>query len=928
MTRAVLSELLRAAAPVACLLAVGCSNVPGQGDSLPGQPPAVAAVPAEEQALAARAQAIAAYRDYLQRYPDSAERDRISRRLADLLVEQAAELALAEQRDDPAAESVNRRARLAYEEAIDLYQGLLVRHPTDPDNAEILYQLSRAYQATGNSRMALETVQELVARGPAGETGLYADNLFRRAELLFAEGDYVEAAGAYRSLVALGASTPAYEQSLYKLGWSLFRAEHYRDALGPWFAFLDLRIGADGPAQNGATAVPPATAEQVAEVLQLTGSCFARSGGVDAIEPYFSEHGRPDYAPQVYLGLADWYVEQGRVSAAATTWQSLASREPLAARAPMLLIRAIALYEEAGFEQPALAARRHFVETYAMEADYWQHHSPAGAPEVVRSLQSSLQLLAARASEQAHDGDVAAVREAENWYREYLRWFPQAPAAAQMNFDLAQLLYRDGRYLQALQEYERIAWLQADQPLAQDAALGALRAVDAAREQAGAAEAPSLAEREIAVGTRFLDHYPEHQMAPGVLAGIGGDLLQQQAFDRAAALGMQSATAARVVSDEFRQVGWALHAQAMYRLEDYPAAAGAYRKALAFADNDDPRYAALQSGLAAATWEQGAAALTAGDSLEAARLYRQAAEVAPEEAMRARAIYDEGVALLAGESWVEAAATFERYRHGFPSAPLESEANLKLAYAYSRAGEALRAAEAYQRVAQDPALDVAVQREALLEAVELFEQAGAGGRAMTAREQYIERFPEPADVAISLMQQLALAASASGNSRQADRWREEIIRRDQSAGSPGTHGIAASAALGIAENRMSDFRRISLVQPMREHLDRKVAAMNQAVAALERSIGFGIPAVTAQATHHIASLYEELGRAILESERPLDLTTEELSEYDALLANQAHLFEQRAIAVYSANADRAGAGGGDPWVAKSVRRLDELQHGR
>ena len=417
-------------------------------------------------------------------------------------------------------------------------------------------------------------------------------------------------------------------------------------------------------------------------------------------------------------------------------------------------------------------------------------------------------------------------------------------------------------------------------------------------------------------------------MAPGVLAGIGGDLLQQQAFDRAAALGMQSATAARVVSDEFRQVGWALHAQAMYRLEDYPAAAGAYRKALAFADNDDPRYAALQSGLAAATWEQGAAALTAGDSLEAARLYRQAAEVAPEEAMRARAIYDEGVALLAGESWVEAAATFERYRHGFPSAPLESEANLKLAYAYSRAGEALRAAEAYQRVAQDPALDVAVQREALLEAVELFEQAGAGGRAMTAREQYIERFPEPADVAISLMQQLALAASASGNSRQADRWREEIIRRDQSAGSPGTHGIAASAALGIAENRMSDFRRISLVQPMREHLDRKVAAMNQAVAALERSIGFGIPAVTAQATHHIASLYEELGRAILDSERPLDLTTEELSEYDALLANQAHLFEQRAIAVYSANADRAGAGGGDPWVAKSVRRLDELQHGR
>lgn len=928
MTRAVLSELLRAAAPVACLLAVGCSNVPGPVDSPPAQPSAIAAVPAEAESLAARARAIAAYRDYLERYPDSPERDQISRRLADLLVEQAAELALAEQADDPATESVSQRARLAYLEAIDLYRGLLVRHPTDPDNAEILYQLSRAYQATGNSRLALETVQELMARGPTGETGLYADNLFRRAELLFAEGDYAEAAGAYRSLVALGASTPAYEQSLYKLGWSLFRAERYRDALGPWFSFLDLRIGADQPAQHGVTEVPPATAEQVAEVLQLTGSCFARSGGVDAIEPYFSEHGRPDYAPQVYLGLADWYVEQGRVSAAATTWQSLASREPLAAQAPMLLVRAIALYEEAGFEEPALAVRRRFVETYAMDGDFWQHHSPAGAPDVVRSLQSSLQALAGRASERAHDGDVAALREAEMWYREYLRWFPEEPAAVQMNYDLAQVLYRDGRYLKALEEYERIAWSQGDQPLAQDAALGALRAVDAAREQAGAAEAPSLVEREIAVGTRFLDHYPEHPMAPGVLAGIGKDLLDQQAFDRAAALGMHSATAAGVVSDEVRQVGWALHAQATYRLKDYPAAAGAYRKALAFADKDDPRYAALQSGLAASTWEQGTAALAAGDSAGAARLYRQAAEVAPEDTMRARAMYDEGVALLAQESWVEAARTFERFRDSFPSASLQSQASLKLAYAYSHGGEELRAAEAYERVAQDPGLDVAVQREALLEAVDMFEQAGAEGRAITAREQYIERFPEPADVAISLMRHLALAASASGDIREADRWREEIIRRDQSAGSPRTHAIAASAALGIAENRMSDFRRISLVQPMREHLDRKVAAMNQAVAALERSIGFGIPAVTAQATHHIASLYEELGRAILNSERPLDLTTEELSEYDALLADQAHLFEQRAIAVYSANANRAGAGGGDPWVAKSVQRLDELQSGR
>ena len=60
---------------------------------------------------------------------------------------------------------------------------------------------------------------------------LYADTRFRQAELLFAQGRYPEAGDAYRSVVELGESVPAYEQSLYKLGWSRFRQEAYEPAL-------------------------------------------------------------------------------------------------------------------------------------------------------------------------------------------------------------------------------------------------------------------------------------------------------------------------------------------------------------------------------------------------------------------------------------------------------------------------------------------------------------------------------------------------------------------------------------------------------------------------------------------------------------------------------------------------------------------------
>ena len=96
-----------------------------------------------------REKAIVAYRDYLARYPDGPEHDSITRRLADLLVEQAADmqLAAATTRDDPA--QLEAAARQSYGEAISRYEYLLNKYPDGPDTTDLLYQLSRAYEESG-----------------------------------------------------------------------------------------------------------------------------------------------------------------------------------------------------------------------------------------------------------------------------------------------------------------------------------------------------------------------------------------------------------------------------------------------------------------------------------------------------------------------------------------------------------------------------------------------------------------------------------------------------------------------------------------------------------------------------------------------------------------------------------------------------------
>ena len=97
MTRAVIARALRGLAlVVSCALAAACATRSGPNPSASAPAaPAPDHVAAADTADPGQEKAISSYRDYLARYPDSPEYDGIARRLADLLVEQAADMQLA-----------------------------------------------------------------------------------------------------------------------------------------------------------------------------------------------------------------------------------------------------------------------------------------------------------------------------------------------------------------------------------------------------------------------------------------------------------------------------------------------------------------------------------------------------------------------------------------------------------------------------------------------------------------------------------------------------------------------------------------------------------------------------------------------------------------------------------------------------------------
>jgi hypothetical protein len=108
----------------------------------------------------------------------------------------------------------------------------------------------------------------------------------------------------------------------------------------------------------------------------------------------------------------------------------------------------------------------------------------------------------------------------------------------------------------------------------------------------------------------------------------------------------------------------------------------------------------------------------------------------------------------------------------------------------------------------------------------------------------------------------------------------------------------------------------------------KRTAMEAVIEAYTEAADYGIAEVTTAATFRLAEIYETFGSDLMDSERPADLDEAALEQYEFLLEEQAFPFEEKAIDLYKANADRTVDGIYDEWVIKSFERLAGLMPAR
>ena len=902
---------------------------------------------------ASRAAAIQAYRKFLEAAPSDRMRPEAMRRLGDLEIERARE-GLAE---GPGASQ--------YRDAIRVYEDLLRSYPDNPANDRVLYQLSHAYDQTGDLARSLAALDRLVARYPRSAYRDEAD--FRRGELLFTLQRYPEAEQAYAAVIRKGepqvdtaassiqieittsttgegpgeeertteaarrpGSGAFYERALYMHGWSLFKQARLEDALPSFAAVLDRKlIGRDnGMALEEIPGLTRADRELADDTFRVLSLSLANLQGAETIPKYFSTPARRQYEFRVYQQLGELYFKQDRVADGAGVFNAFARRYPTHPQSPLMQSRVIQAYQQAGFTALALEAKKEFVLRYGVDSEYHRVNGDLAYGRVSQYVKTHLEELArhyhstAQKSKKSED-----YQEAARWYRAYVDSFPSDPRAPAMNFLLAESLFEDRRFAQAASEYERTAYNYPRHQKSADAGYAALLAYAQLGKQVKGDELRVVRGRSVESALRFADANPGDARAAGVLSNAAEELYANNDPNTAAMLARRVLAIKPPPAPELRRTAWTVIAHVDFQQGAFDRSEKEYGEALALTPANSPARPALTERLAASVYKQGEQARAAGQMRAAADHFLRVGTVAPTSAIRATGQYDAAAALISLKDWNGAARVLEGFRRDYPKHPLQAEVPGKLAVCYMESGQPLKAAAEYEALSSS-GKDVAFAKEALWQASELYEKGGQEARAAAAYERYARQYPRPLEPAIEARYRLAEISRKQGRPAQRQSWSRDLVQAEQKGGSERTDRtryLGALSSLVVAEPLDEAYRSVRLVEPLKKNLKRKKDTMQDALKAYAVAAEYGVPEAATAATYRTAELYNDFGKALIDSQRPRGLSKDELEQYNVMLEEQAYPFEEKAIELHEINTRRVRGGVYDDWVKRSFASLGKLR---
>lgn len=815
----------------------------------------------------------------------------------------------------PGDEEIEYQQRL--DNTIELLTTALSDYPDAPNNDVLLYQLAKAQAQNDQHDASIASLQQLADN--FARSRYYTEAQFRIAEDAFANQDYASAEYAYSEVVYSSDNAIFYEKSLFKRGWSRFKQQYYLQAIDD---FLQA-VKAHGFAEY--EKLTAAEREQFDEYFRAIALSFSYLDDTSAMDRYFQAQPEFRYIYFVYDKLAEMYLEQERYSDAVKVHHQFIGAFSTSENIPYSRLKIIEIWKQSGFTRLIYQPIEDFYRTYNPASSYWQNQNENSRVNRVvrRSLKEYVILMTGyyhnRYQRDARDADF---NNAEKWYQRYLEHYAAYARQDRIYFLYAELLASRNRLEEADRYYRLAAW--DDQIIVdQDAAYASLVITNQHLNQQQQPQ-PSLVEAYLDQSILYRQQFAKDARSATVAlsaAELGynhGRLRRTVVLTDLLLESELTKTRARVTS---------LKADAYFQLGEFAETEALYTALLQRPDLDRRLTADIKTKLTLAIYKQGEQAAQQGHSEQAIEHYARIARDWPRSQHAPTGLYDAIALQMQHGQWAAAIDNIERFQHLYPDHRLRGDLSKKLSVAYLNSNQGIKAAREFERIARQDQ-DDEIRAAAIWQAAELYKEKNQHRDAIRSFKTYLDQFPRPYDRRLVAMTEVSDLYTAAGDPRQASDWLKKLVGEDETAlnnvKTEQTRLLVSTAYLKLARMEKQRFDRLQLSLPLKRSLANKKAAMQNAVNWYGQASANRIYVIVTEATHSIASIYQQFSEALLNSDRPSGLSPAALDQYEILLEDQAFPFQDKAIEFYEINLARIGEGLYNDWIASSHQQLIKL----
>ena len=817
--------------------------------------------------------------------------------------------------------------------AIAAYEQLLKENPNSPESDQYLYQLSKAYELSGDNGKSLAALEQLGDTHP--NSWYYAEAEFRRAESFFVAGNYVSAEAGYARVIESGEKSVFYGKALYMQGWSKFKQNQYMPAVVSFTASLDTMMPQNGRVES----LSRSSKEQVEDSFRVLAVIFSYLGGAEAIASAYQQLGERDYQYLLYQNMGDLYLKQERYRDSAETYKAFIVSFPDSHVAHDFQIKSITAYEEGGFSDLVVSEKQFYVANFEPSGTSWQRSSWATRNAIDETLTQFIPELAkhhhALAQQAAEKGKQEGFaqrhyQKAALYYKLFVESFPKSPQVPQMGFLLGESQFEAGDYLAAIESYEWVAYRYPLYEKSADAAYSAIATYAKLLANDTSVSSPEQKGKRIDSELRFAQVFSEDERATTVLGHGARGLFDLGEYQQAAEAANQLLQWQPTPASQIILPAWLLMGHSYFELENYGEAETAYLGALAIMPGEDSRHNDTIERVAASVYKQGEIAAQRGQYAKAAGEFSRVMVLAPDSSIRMNAQFDAAQNYIQAGNVAEANTLLKDFRRRYPVNPLTASISAVLVGNYEKSGQWAEAAQELDNIYAHET-DVDKKRSALYLSAQYYDKANEVDNAIQRFRSYAHAYEQPLGIRMEAMNRLAQLYDEGDEVKKQRFWLDKMMAAHDATGAAQTDRslyLAAQASNVLADDYYWAFLDIKLTIPLKKSLKRKKSAMDKAVKAYNKTNQYGVEQFSTQATYRLARIYQGLANDLMDSERPVNLDLLELEQYELLLEEQAYPFEEKSIAIYQTNTRRSWEGVYDRWVQDSFIALEKLMPAR